>query len=196
MQRLKVPSLLQSDNTLRTESPSESGQKLWQRVTEAYATERVGFLLGQYAKARPHEPTIYIAALAAILSEYPLEVVEYVTDPRTGLASTHKWIPEPAEVREACEAQVAPLRRKHQREAIERKNKEALEPPVDRSGRKSYEEIQADFAAVGMYIGGAPPTPTESAASLMAKYGISEADWNAIPDLPWRSKGPKDGRTG
>jgi hypothetical protein len=69
--------------------------------TEMYATERVGLLLGQYAKARPHEPAIYIAALAAILSEYPREVIEYVTDPRTGLANSQKWIPEPAEVRES-----------------------------------------------------------------------------------------------
>jgi hypothetical protein len=192
MQRLKVPSLLQSDDTLRMESPSENGQKAWEAVTEAYATERVGFLLGQYAKARPHEPAIYTAALAAILSEYPKKVVDYVTDPRTGLASTLKWIPEPAEVREACEAQAAPQRRKYEREFLERKNKEALEPPVDRSGRKSYEEIQAEFAAVGIYIGSArPATATESAASFKAKTGISDAEYDAIPDLPPRSKSPK-----
>src|SRR3981081_4113763 len=94
---------------------------------EQYAQKRVGFLLGQYAKARPHEPEIYTASLAAILSEYPREGIDYVTDslpaPRTGLASTLKWIPEPAEVREVCEVHIAPVRRQQQREAIERKNK-------------------------------------------------------------------------
>jgi hypothetical protein len=166
-------------------------------VTELYATERVGFLLGQYAKARPHEPVIYTAGLAAILSEYPKEVVDFVTDPRTGLASTNKWIPEPAEVREACEAQVAPIRRQQQREAIERKNREALEPPIDRSGRKTYEEIKAEFAAVGVYIGGARPIPPAvPAASFKAKYELSDAEFDAIPDLPPRSKSSRSGGTG
>jgi len=165
---------------------------------EQYAQKRVGFLLGQYAKARPHEPEIYTASLAAILSEYPREVIDYVTDPRTGLASTLKWIPEPAEVREVCEAHMAPVRRQQQREAIERKNKQSLEAPVDRSRRKSYAEIQADFAAASIFIGGPRrPAPRDTAASLKAKYGISEADWNAIPDRPARNKSSaSDGEVG
>lgn len=43
-------------------------------------------------------------AVAATLAEYGPEVVEYVTDPRTGLPAKLKWLPSVAEVREACES--------------------------------------------------------------------------------------------
>lgn len=42
-------------------------------------------------------------AVAATLAEYAQEVIEYVTDPRTGLPAKLKWLPSVAEVREACE---------------------------------------------------------------------------------------------
>ena len=42
-------------------------------------------------------------AIAATLAEYPKEVIEYITDPRTGLPAKLKWLPTVAEVREACE---------------------------------------------------------------------------------------------
>ena len=191
MQPLKARSLPPFASISQTGSASGSGPKGC-ASTETYATERVGLLLGQYAKARPHEPAIYIAALAAILSEYPREVIEYVTDPRTGLANSQKWIPEPAEVREACEAQMAPIRRQLQREALQLKNKQSLPPPIDRSSRKSYKEIQNDLAVQGIYIGsGRRLMSIETAASVMAKYGITENEWNSIPNLPPRSTSAK-----
>jgi hypothetical protein len=42
-------------------------------------------------------------AVAATLADYPPDVIEYVTDPRTGLPAKCKWLPSVAEVREACE---------------------------------------------------------------------------------------------
>lgn len=42
-------------------------------------------------------------AIAATLAEYSPEVIEYITDPRTGLPAKLKWLPTVAEVREACE---------------------------------------------------------------------------------------------
>lgn len=60
-------------------------------------------LFGCYRKAEANDPEVLTAAIAAVLSEYPYDVVEYVTDPRTGLPSTSKWLPSVFEVREACE---------------------------------------------------------------------------------------------
>lgn len=60
-------------------------------------------LFGCYRKAEANDPEVLTAAIAAILSEYPADVVEFVTDPRTGLPSTSKWLPSVFEVREACE---------------------------------------------------------------------------------------------
>jgi hypothetical protein len=42
-------------------------------------------------------------AVAATLAEYPKEVVQHVTDPRSGLPAKLKFLPSVAEVREACE---------------------------------------------------------------------------------------------
>lgn len=60
-------------------------------------------LFGCYRKGDANDPEIYTAAIAATLADYSLEVVQYVTDPRTGLASKLKWLPTVAEVREECD---------------------------------------------------------------------------------------------
>jgi hypothetical protein len=41
--------------------------------------------------------------VAAILAEYPPEIVDFVCDPRTGLPRRLKWLPTIAEIVEACE---------------------------------------------------------------------------------------------
>jgi len=40
--------------------------------------------------------------VAAVLSGFPQQVVEYVTDPRTGLPSIERWLPSVADVKQAC----------------------------------------------------------------------------------------------
>ncbi len=60
-------------------------------------------MFGCYRKSEASDPEIYAAATAAVLSEYSREVVDYVTDPRTGLPSRLKWLPSVFEVREACD---------------------------------------------------------------------------------------------
>jgi hypothetical protein len=49
---------------------------------------------------------LYAAAVAAIFSQFPHEVVDFVCDPRTGLPRTLKWLPTIAEIAEACEERV------------------------------------------------------------------------------------------
>jgi hypothetical protein len=60
-------------------------------------------LFGCYRKAEANDPEVLSAAIAATLSEFPEEIIEYVTDPRTGLPATSKWVPSVFEVREACQ---------------------------------------------------------------------------------------------
>lgn len=60
-------------------------------------------MFGCYRKQDANDPDIYVAAVASILNEYPPAVIDYVTDPRTGLPNRLKWLPTVAEVREACE---------------------------------------------------------------------------------------------
>jgi hypothetical protein len=68
------------------------------------AAERARLLFGCYRKADANDPETYTAAIAAILAEYSPEVVQRVTDPRTGIARKIKFLPTVAEMSEECEA--------------------------------------------------------------------------------------------
>ncbi|MGA7810304.1 hypothetical protein [Bradyrhizobium sp.] len=64
-------------------------------------------LFGCYRKGDANDPEVYTAAVAAIFSEYPASIVDYVCDPRTGLPRRSKWLPTIAEITEACDARTA-----------------------------------------------------------------------------------------
>lgn len=74
------------------------------------ASRRSAILLGCYRKGDAEEPEIYAGAVASVLATYPQEIAYRVTDPRTGLAGRSQWLPTVAEVRAACEAEMAPTR--------------------------------------------------------------------------------------
>ncbi len=67
-------------------------------------------MFGCFRKGDANDPEIYVAAIAAVLSEYPESVIDFVTDPRTGLPRSCKFLPQVAEVSDACDAQMAPIR--------------------------------------------------------------------------------------
>jgi hypothetical protein len=65
-----------------------------------------------YRKDDAHDPQKYCAAVAAVLGDgYTRAIIEYVTDPRTGIPSRQKFLPAVAEVREACDARAAHIDR-------------------------------------------------------------------------------------
>lgn len=73
----------------------------------AWVLSRVKLLMASYRKADYHDPDGFLATLGAILEQYEPAIVEYVTDPLTGLQRRLKWPPSPAEVVEACVAEIA-----------------------------------------------------------------------------------------
>jgi hypothetical protein len=73
------------------------------RQFQAYAASRAALMFGCYRKSEASDPEVYAAATSAILSEYPQEVIDYITDPRTGLPSRSQWLPSVFEVRRACD---------------------------------------------------------------------------------------------
>ena len=79
------------------------------RQLQAYASSRAGLMFGCYRRADASDPEVYAAATAAVLNEYPEEVIDFITDPRTGLPSTSQWLPSVFEVRKACDARVEHL---------------------------------------------------------------------------------------
>jgi len=68
-----------------------------------YAAVRARILFGCYRKGDANDPETYTAAITAILAEYEPEVIQRVTDPRTGIPRQLKFMPNPAEVAEACD---------------------------------------------------------------------------------------------
>lgn len=64
-------------------------------------------LYGCYRKDDAADPKIFVPAAAAVLSEYPKDIVEYITDPRTSsILKTLKWPPSIAELVEAADKEV------------------------------------------------------------------------------------------
>ena len=95
MESLKILPKLQSDCQQKS---SGSGLAL-----ASLAAERTALMFGCYRKGEANDPETYTMAIAATLAEYPAEVIQHVTDPRTGLPAKLKFLPSVAEVREACE---------------------------------------------------------------------------------------------
>jgi hypothetical protein len=75
-----------------------------------YATQRTIMLLGCYRQGEAADPKVYVRAVAAVLAHYDEAVITAVTDPVRGLPGSVKWLPNVAEVRAACEAQLKPER--------------------------------------------------------------------------------------
>lgn len=81
-----------------------------------YSIERARLLFGQFRKGDANDPETYSASIAAVLAEYPDEVIRQATDPRTGLGSRLNWLPTVKEVREFCQEVVDAEARAAQRE--------------------------------------------------------------------------------
>jgi hypothetical protein len=107
---------------------------------------------------------MFASAIAAVLSEYRIDVIRYVTDPRTGLPSSLKWMPTVAEVREACEARAQHLR-KMERLANWGKNQPRLAyDPVPSAEARERVARLADETATFLRLG--PPEEREEAERL------------------------------
>ena len=66
------------------------------------AALRAALLFGCYRRGDANDPDTYCTAVAAVLATFAQHVVEYVTDPRTGIPGAEQWLPSVAEVKQAC----------------------------------------------------------------------------------------------
>ena len=82
------------------------------RLDQAYLLGRARILFACYRRDEAADPETYCAAVAAVLGDgYSREVVEFVTDPRTGLPSKQKFLPNIAEIRETLDARMDQIHR-------------------------------------------------------------------------------------
>lgn len=149
------------------------------------AVSRAQALFGCYRRDDAHDPETYAAAISAVLAQYPPDVVKLVTDPRTGLPSRNKWLPNVAEVREACEAEMVRRRAAEHRKAAAAAQIAAREADKPRDARPTLDEIQARVGAIwpGFRVSGKSPAPAAMGLDELAqKYGIDRAALDAVPD--------------
>jgi hypothetical protein len=109
------------------------------------AAQRAALLFGCYRRGDANDPVTYSAAVTAVLTSFPEHVVEYVTDPRTGIPSEVQWLPSVAEVKQACIKRQAYL---DKLDELDRRfgNRLPVLPAFDRTrpGRRANIFVQAD----------------------------------------------------
>jgi hypothetical protein len=101
----------------------------------AYASQRAEVLFGCYRRGDANDPERYVAAVAAVLSDYDFDLMKDVTDPRTGICSTEKFMtfmPNAGELKVYCETQATRkdrLKRLGERRAPARADRYLAAPP-------------------------------------------------------------------
>jgi hypothetical protein len=169
---------LEMSSQPQTNSSNECGNS-----TNQYAAERARLLFGCYRKGEANDPETYAAAIAAVLADYQPETIRYVTDPRTGIASKTTFMPNPGEIKKACEDYEGPMRRAMAQEAAERRQlaeRKRLMPPE--GPKKTYEELVADCRARGLMIGGKSAPVVQPLDDWLEQMGISREQFDAVPD--------------
>lgn len=142
-------------------------------------------LYGCYPPPDVVDPRILLSGAVAICQQYPISVVRGVCDPVHGLPATNKFAPNLAELRLALDSLDAPRRRREEREEAERaqlSERKQLQIEHQRP-RKTYEQLQSELAEAGIFIGTQPKNPMDVGA-FRTKFGISQGQWDAIPDAP------------
>ncbi len=71
-----------------------------------YAMERARVLFGCYRRGDANDPEQYVASIAAVLTLFEPSLIREVTDPRTGISTTEKFItfmPNSGELKVYCD---------------------------------------------------------------------------------------------
>lgn len=138
--KAKAPLLLQNGST---KLPSAAS---FDSPLDPFYSQATRTLLGQYRKDDAADPDVFTASCTALFSDYPKDVVAYATDPRTGLVTVHKWLPNIAEVRKFCEDLMQPRRQAayDRAQAARRAEQARLLPQLEpRDQRLTLEQLKA-----------------------------------------------------
>jgi len=137
------------------------------------------------------DPMVVLAGTVELLMQYPRSVLASILSPISGLPATMKWAPSVAEIREACESRMAPIRDRQRAQAALRDQLQERQQIEDRSSRKSYDEIADDLARHGINIraGRSAGSAGQSKDQFKERFGLSDADFDAIPDQPMQEVG-------
>jgi hypothetical protein len=179
-------SLLQASDALLNSKRGSENESAEKEQKALFAYQRATLMFKCFRWDDAADPQTFIDAAASILADYDDDIIELVTDPRTGIPTKQKWPPQPQEVKSACDAIHLPRAARQEKEKKireqleERAALEALPPP-----KQTYEEFVAEMKSRGLPIDGRKFKPDQdSVEAIRKRYNISEEQWNAIPDLP------------
>jgi hypothetical protein len=104
-------------------------------------------LFGCFRKGDANDPEVYVAAISAMLAQYPDWIVIKVTDPMRGIPSEMDFLPTVKEVRDACEKLMTPFRQEQERQ--ERIKQQLADREIDKSERLTYQELCEKYGGDG-----------------------------------------------
>lgn len=144
-------------------------------------------MLTAYANGGANAGKSYIGTISALLMQYPRQISIDCADPIRGVARTTKFIPTVADVVSWCEERVDSMRNivefedRSVRQLRERQQHETLPP----ANPEFMNRMRAELAAAGMPImGDKQIMHSESSASVKERYGLSDEQWDELPDAP------------
>lgn len=89
--------------TLKINPASLQSPSAGRNTSKAIISRGIQALFSAYRRDDFADPEGFVAQLGTILTEFPDEVVNYITSPNTGLQRRSKWPPTISEVLTACE---------------------------------------------------------------------------------------------
>lgn len=157
-------------------------------MSSEQAANLVKQLLGCYPSLSLHNPEVYITAMTALLSGFSLWVGQRAI---AEVSKTAKFVPSVAEVSEACERH-APAKDTRTwvdewewRAKLQLEDRARAEAPAAPDERKRIEQGFADLLA---HLRRDRRQENEfTPEAVKAKFGISDAQWDAIPDSPLKN---------
>jgi hypothetical protein len=155
------------------------------------AAKLVKRMMGCYPSLSLHDPEVYITELVKVLTRYPLDVGEKAIE--KAKFESPKFVPTVPEVGKACEAFVKSQREltytqrweeESRRQLREREAAEAATEPIEHR-RRVADRFRNELRAAGFRIGAEREyDPRFTVAAVKEKFGITDEQWNALPDAP------------
>jgi hypothetical protein len=147
------------------------------------ALQKAKQIFACYRKDEAHDPEMYAAAVAAVLSGYPAFVTDYVADPRTGIASTSKWLPSVSEIKDACESKLNRIQQDIERDQrIEKQIAARIEDEaLKQRERTSYENLKTRYGdGHGGWLGEGTVTTEEEKQAFLESAKQTGAEIAAV----------------
>jgi hypothetical protein len=157
-------------------------------MTRSQAAALVDRMLGCYPSVSLHDPEIYMAAVTSLLCGYSFWVGERAV---ADVAKSSKFVPCLAEVNEACERYAPAKSTRAWAEDWQRRSLVQLEereaPILGPAAENERTRIVEGFRGLLERLrgGDAPRAASEfTPEAVRTKFGLSQAQWDALPDQP------------